>query len=163
MAEEEQTDPLEITKEPEIVKCNFHITYTIHPLLISKNLNVLAAQNELSKVDVLVCGECHEVYHYVEQFQDHKTGDKCTKESVLKQASQANSKSQIWGFMLWKNAKFKTPVTEDTSQPSSWNVYQLWCNLDQTQKDSWIAAGKSLQAIHNITATTPTATVSFHL
>ncbi|KAI4460407.1 chromobox protein [Holotrichia oblita] len=132
MVEEEQTDPLEITKNPEVVK---------------------TAQNELSKVDVLVCGECHEVFHFVEQFQEHKSSDKCTKESVLKDGAPVNSKSQLWGFMLWKNSKFKSSSTDDNnSQPSSWNVYQLWCNLDQTQKDSWIAAGKSLQALYTITA-----------
>ncbi|KAK9694226.1 Chromo (CHRromatin Organization MOdifier) domain [Popillia japonica] len=132
MVEEEQTDPLEITKNPEVVK---------------------TAQNELSKVDVLVCGECHEVFHFIEQFQEHKSSDKCTKESVLKDGAPVNSKSQLWGFMLWKNSKFKSSSTDDNnSQPSSWNVYQLWCNLDQTQKDSWIAAGKSLQALYAITA-----------
>ncbi|KAI4460381.1 hypothetical protein MML48_5g00014521 [Holotrichia oblita] len=116
-------------------------------------LYVTAAQNELSKVDVLVCGECHEVFHFVEQFQEHKSSDKCTKESVLKDGAPVNSKSQLWGFMLWKNSKFKSSSTDDNnSQPSSWNVYQLWCNLDQTQKDSWIAAGKSLQALYTITA-----------
>lgn len=137
MVEEEQTDPLEITKDPEIVK---------------------TAQDELCKVDVLVCGECHEVFHFVEEFQEHKSGDKCTKESFLKQGTPINSKSQLWGFMLWKNAKFKSPNPEENSQPSSWNIYQLWCNLDQTQKDSWIAAGRSLQAIRsNIITSTPAA------
>lgn len=108
---------------------------------------------------MLVCGECHEVFHFIEQFQEHKGSDKCTKESVLKQGSQAYNKQQIWGFLLWKNAKFKTPIVEE-NPPSSWNVYQLWCNLDQTQKDSWIAAGKSLQSIHTITAETLTPKVS---
>ncbi|GJQ87785.1 putative chromatin organization modifier domain protein [Trypoxylus dichotomus] len=136
MVEEEQTDPLEITKDPEIVK---------------------TAQDELCKVDVLVCGECHEVFHFVEEFQDHKSGDKCTKISILKQGTPTNSKSQLWGFMLWKNSKFKSPSPEENNQPSSWNIYQLWCNLDQTQKDSWIAAGKSLQGIHTNILTSASA------
>ena len=100
---------------------------------------------ELKKLDVLVCGECHEVFHFIKEFQDHR--QKCTKESILKDSIQDVSKSQVWAFMLWKNAKFKNACEEETP-PSSWNVYQLWCNLDQTQKDSWVAAGKSLQAIH---------------
>lgn len=100
---------------------------------------------ELKKLDVLVCGECHEVFHFIKEFQEHR--QKCTKESILKDSIQDVSKSQVWAFMLWKNAKFKNACEEETP-PSSWNVYQLWCNLDQTQKDSWVAAGKSLQAIH---------------
>ncbi|XP_022918456.1 uncharacterized protein [Onthophagus taurus] len=131
MVEEEkpqQLDPLEDVKEQDISK----------------------AKEELSKLDVLVCGECHEIFHFVEEFSEHRKSEKCSKDSTLIENIQNDKHIQIWGFMLWKNSKFKTLDPDEKSPPSSWNVYQLWCNLETPQKETWIAAGKSLQNLHGI-------------
>lgn len=33
----------------------------------------LAAQEEMGRLDVLVCGQCHNVFHFIEEFQEHRT------------------------------------------------------------------------------------------
>lgn len=56
----------------------------IDPSNIGKHENLIKqAQVEMAKTDVLVCGKCHNVYHFIELFKQHK--DKgCTKDSSLK-------------------------------------------------------------------------------
>lgn len=38
---------------------------------------------EMTKSDILVCGSCHSVFHFVELFVDHKN-DGCSGESSFK-------------------------------------------------------------------------------
>lgn len=45
---------------------------------------MIATKQELSKVDVLVCGLCHIGFHFVEEFQEHKVGDACKKVSAFR-------------------------------------------------------------------------------
>lgn len=66
-----------------------------------KKKYVLEAQEEIRKLDVLVCGECHNTFYYVQDFMDHKKG-KCSQMSTLVASCEAEGKPQIWGFVLWK-------------------------------------------------------------
>lgn len=36
-----------------------------------------AAQDEISSLDILVCGTCQLVYHFVEEFKEHKAKKNC--------------------------------------------------------------------------------------
>lgn len=105
------------------------------------NLWLADAQKELSKVDVLVCGGCHEVFHLIEDFQLHKA-EKCTNVSVLK--CENEEKPQIWGFTLWKNKQIQIAKNKGEEVPSAWDVYQKWTKLQQVEKDLWISAGRTL-------------------
>ncbi|CAB0042059.1 unnamed protein product [Trichogramma brassicae] len=52
---------------------------------ILKPLNNEAAQEEIGKLDVLVCGECHSVFHFINEFQEHQSkADACSKQSKLR-------------------------------------------------------------------------------
>jgi len=37
------------------------------------------AQEEVACLDVLVCGTCHYVFHFIEEFQEHKKANVCGK------------------------------------------------------------------------------------
>lgn len=37
------------------------------------------AQGEVAGLDVLVCGTCHNVFHFIEEFQQHKKASECGK------------------------------------------------------------------------------------
>ncbi|XP_044271976.1 uncharacterized protein LOC123015941 [Tribolium madens] len=124
--EDNATDPLDITKDEELIT---------------------DSQKDLSKTDVLVCGGCHEVFHFIEEFQDHKAG-KCTNVSVLK--CENEEKPQIWGFTLWKNKQIKTIKSQEEQVPTSWEIYQKWTKLEQPEKDMWISAGKSLLSVTRV-------------
>lgn len=55
-------------------------------ILVDKINFVLSdAQNELGKLDILVCGQCHMVFHFVEQFQDHRLLGNCTGLSSIRE------------------------------------------------------------------------------
>ena len=112
------------------------------------NFRVVDAHKELSKIDVLVCGGCHEVFHFVEEFQKHKTSNECTNISVLK--CENEEKSQIWGFTLWKVKQVKTCKSNGEELPTSWEIYQKWTKLNQIEKDLWISAGRTLQYTHKV-------------
>lgn len=44
----------------------------------------VAIKQELTTVDVLVCGSCHVGFHFVEEFQEHKIGGSCKKISAFR-------------------------------------------------------------------------------
>jgi hypothetical protein len=127
--EEALNDPLDISKDSDLIK---------------------DAQKDLSKIDVLVCGGCHEVFHFVEEFQKHKSTDQCSNISVL--TCENEEKSQIWGFTLWKTKQVQTHKDKEEEPPTSWDIYQKWTKLDQIEKDLWISAGKTLQFVNKIAA-----------
>lgn len=87
------------------------------------------------------------MFHYIEQFQEHRLLGKCPGKSAVVESCINELKPQVWAFMLWKNAKFKA---QSEVPPSSWSVYQLWCNLAPEHKEAWIAAGKSIQSFTKI-------------
>ncbi|KAJ8917727.1 hypothetical protein NQ315_005176 [Exocentrus adspersus] len=109
------------------------------PLLIRR------AQADLKITDVLVCGKCHEVFHFAEEFQKHKTGSFCTGKSHLLPICESESKPQVWGFTLWKHKYNKLLKDGDSPIPSSWAIYQKWCKLPQPDKNAWITAGQTIQ------------------
>lgn len=45
---------------------------------------IIVIKQELTNVDVLVCGLCHVGFHFVEEFQDHKLGGTCKKISSFR-------------------------------------------------------------------------------
>lgn len=45
---------------------------------------MIATKQELSNVDVLVCGLCHVGFHFVEEFQEHKNSGACKKVSAFR-------------------------------------------------------------------------------
>ncbi|XP_066146857.1 microtubule-associated protein futsch isoform X1 [Euwallacea fornicatus] len=105
------------------------------PALIEK------AQEDIKNLDVLVCGGCHNSFHYIQEFSNHKKGN-CTKTSVLIGVCEVESKPQTWGFILWKSKHLKNYGDE---VPSSWAIYQKWCKLPQADMNAWITAGQSIQ------------------
>lgn len=44
----------------------------------------IAFKQELTNVDVLVCGLCHIGFHFVEEFQEHKIDGSCKKVSSFR-------------------------------------------------------------------------------
>lgn len=99
---------------------------------------------------MLVCGSCHEVFYFVEEFETHKQPGTCTGKSVLKESPHGDcNKPQVWAFMLWKNANYRNKRDGETS-PSSWKIYQEWCKLEADVKDAWILAGKNIQTFAKV-------------
>lgn len=48
-------------------------------LVIDLLVRVSAAENEASSLDILVCGNCQAVFHYIQEFQEHKIKNDCEK------------------------------------------------------------------------------------
>lgn len=44
---------------------------------------VSAAQDDLLGADVLVCGKCHNVFHFVETFSEHKNSGECSEQKQV--------------------------------------------------------------------------------
>lgn len=102
---------------------------------------LLASQNDIKSIDILVCGKCHEVFSFIEEFQEHKS-QTCSQKSQVIPICEFESKSQVWGFTLWKNKHLKL-LQEEVS--NDWDIYKKWCLLSKTDKDAWISAGQTLQ------------------
>lgn len=110
-----------------------------HPDLIKK------AQSEINKMDVLVCGHCNGVFHFIDQFREHKT-IKCAKLSSLK--DNLETKPIIWAFLLWKTSQLAGENYKENT--NAWKLYQAWVKLDEAIKETWIVAGRTIQSFARI-------------
>ncbi|XP_014252366.1 uncharacterized protein LOC106668253 isoform X5 [Cimex lectularius] len=100
------------------------------------------AQEELRVLDILVCGSCHQVVHFVDAFVMHKPI--CKGKSNF-HGNIAETKSQVWAFLLWKNAQSKlSQKTGTPSTESSWKLYQKWCKMPSRIREAWVAAGETV-------------------
>lgn len=118
-----EIDPSDIGKYPEIIK---------------------KAQAEMSNMDVLVCGQCNSVFHFVEKFREHKSSP-CSKSSTLK--DNLETKPVIWSYLLWKASQLDQDQTKDAN---SWRMYQIWMKLDEAIKETWVVAGRTIQSFAKI-------------
>lgn len=50
------------------------------------------AHEEMASMDVLVCGQCHTAYHFVEEFKEHKEGSNCTGKSPVRDSVSIQNK-----------------------------------------------------------------------
>lgn len=138
--EGEAGDPSSVRKNPKIIK---------------------AAQDEIATLDVLVCGTCHYVFHFIEAFQEHKNANECGKPKF--KANLSESKPQVWAFLLWKSTLKDQLIAEgekgekgDKGEKSqkkgntSWDLYRQWCHMANNIRESWIAAGKSIQSFSTL-------------
>lgn len=91
----------------------------------------VAAETEAASIDILVCGNCQSVFHFVEEFQEHKNLNSCEKADKTSLTSQViflrfiiqfylfisifdlfrflqgSKKPQVWAFLIWKNSQQK--------------------------------------------------------
>lgn len=118
-----EIDPADIGKYPEVIK---------------------KAQAEMSNMDVLVCGQCNNVFHFVEKFREHKT-TQCSKSSTLK--DNLETKPVIWSFLLWKASQLNQDQIKDAN---AWRLYQNWMKLDEAIKETWVVAGRTIQSFAKI-------------
>lgn len=118
-----EIDPADIGKYPEVIK---------------------KAQSEMSNMDVLVCGNCNNVFHFVEHFREHKT-TQCSKSSTLK--DNLETKPVIWSFLLWKASQLNQ---DQTKEANAWRLYQNWMKLDEAIKETWVVAGRTIQSFAKI-------------
>lgn len=109
-----------------------------HPELIRK------AQAEMTQSDVLVCGRCHNVFHFIELFKEHKQQE-CRRESTLKDCRE--TKAKVWAFLLWKAAQLNNDIPDTgAGNVNSWKLYQNWVKLEESVRETWIVAGRTIQS-----------------
>lgn len=118
-----EIDPADIGKYPEVIK---------------------KAQAEMSNMDVLVCGQCNNVFHFIEKFREHKSAQ-CSKSSTLK--DNLETKPVIWSFLLWKASQLNQDQSKDSN---AWRLYQNWMKLDEAIKETWVVAGRTIQSFAKI-------------
>ncbi|XP_049873570.1 uncharacterized protein LOC126372074 isoform X7 [Pectinophora gossypiella] len=114
-----------------------------NPEDIAKNPAALKeAHEEMATLDVLVCGQCHSAFHYIEEFKEHKDASNCTGKSPVRDSNE--SKAQVWAFLLWKCSSARDGSTINAD--NSWKLYQQWCRMPESQRTAWITAGANVQA-----------------
>ncbi|XP_058062508.1 mucin-19 [Anopheles bellator] len=125
----------------------------IDPADIGKHADLIKkAQADIVYSDVLVCGRCHTVFHLVELFQEHKENEpECRRATnALHQCDEAQAK--VWAFLLWKSAQ-RNAISNESDKSggnNSWKLYQSWVKLDESVRDTWIVAGKTIQSFTRI-------------
>ncbi|KAM3965224.1 chromodomain-containing protein chromator isoform 2-T2 [Aphomia sociella] len=97
----------------------------------------------MATLDVLVCGQCHSAFHFVEEFKEHKTANNCTGKSPVRDSNE--SKAQVWAFLLWKCSSARDSSVINTD--NSWKLYQQWCRMAEAQRTAWITAGANVQSL----------------
>lgn len=48
------------------------------------NFSFSEAHEQMATLDVLVCGQCHSAFHFVEDFKEHKDANNCTGKSPVR-------------------------------------------------------------------------------
>ncbi|CAH0691788.1 unnamed protein product [Spodoptera exigua] len=115
-----------------------------NPDEITKNPTALKeAHEQMATLDVLVCGQCHSAFHFIEDFKEHKDANNCTGKSPVRDSNE--SKAQVWAFLLWKCSSVRDGSTVNTD--NSWKLYQQWCRMAEAQRTAWITAGSNVQAL----------------
>lgn len=123
----------------------------IDPSDIGKHQKLIKiAQEDMSQIDVLVCGRCLGVFHFVEEFKDHKRFA-CDKETQIRDGP--DTKPKIWAFLLWKASQLNSKDNNNSSynssnnqQQNSWALYQTWVKMEDSVRETWIVAGKTIQS-----------------
>ncbi|XP_051155161.1 mucin-4 isoform X2 [Leptopilina boulardi] len=115
---------------------------------------IKVAQEEMGRLDVLVCGQCHSVFHFVEEFQEHRAKvGACSKVSQFRENANNEQKAQLWAFLLWKDSQIHQQESVDKDATNSWKLYQKWCKMDMHIRNSWVTAGKTIQTFTKISNT----------
>ncbi|XP_015184080.1 PREDICTED: uncharacterized protein LOC107070411 isoform X2 [Polistes dominula] len=111
---------------------------------------IKAAQEEMGRLDILVCGQCHSAFHFIEEFQEHRTKEgSCSHVSHFRDNTNNEQKAQVWAFLLWKDTQIQHE-NSDRDTTNSWKLYQKWCKMDTHIRDTWITAGKTIQTFTKI-------------
>ncbi|KAK0160399.1 hypothetical protein PV328_007811 [Microctonus aethiopoides] len=114
------------------------------------NPSIIKAQEEMGRLDVLVCGQCHSVFHFVEEFQEHRSKEGCcSKTSHFRDNGNNEQKAQVWAFLLWKDSQIQQE-SSDRDSANSWKLYQKWCKMAPHVRESWVTAGKTIQTFTKI-------------
>ncbi|XP_037939830.1 uncharacterized protein LOC119672771 [Teleopsis dalmanni] len=119
----------------------------ITPTEIGKHSKLIkAAQEEMSTMDVLVCGRCLNVFHFADEFKAHKQKS-CSKDTNNVRDTN-DTKPKIWAFLLWKS----TQLNKETysNPPNSWSLYQTWVKMEENIRETWIVAGKTIQSFSKV-------------
>lgn len=120
----------------------------IDPSNIGKHENLIKqAQAEMAKTDVLVCGKCHNVYHFIELFKQHKDKS-CTKDSSLRDCKE--TKPKVWAFLLWKASQINNSDDLGQTNVNAWKLYQTWVKMDESIRETWVVAGRTIQSFAKI-------------
>lgn len=59
---------------------------------------------------------------------------------------QKETKPKVWAFLLWKAAQQNT----DNENINAWKLYQNWIKLDETTRETWIVAGRTIQSFTKV-------------
>ncbi|XP_059216181.1 putative uncharacterized protein DDB_G0271606 isoform X2 [Stomoxys calcitrans] len=121
----------------------------IAPTEIGKYAKLIkGAQEEMATMDVLVCGRCLNVFHFIEDFKLHKQKT-CFKEN--NNVRECNdTKPKIWAFLLWKATQLHNNKDNNITSPNSWALYQTWVKMEESLRETWIVAGKTIQSFAKV-------------
>lgn len=136
---EEMFEFSEQQKDDSSEKVNDDESYDINPQVNVDDIKVV--QDELRELDILVCGSCHDVVHFIEEFNQHKPV--CKRKTAFN-GNIAETKPQVWAFLLWKNAQSKLNKRGNYVEESSWKLYQKWCKMPERIRNAWVSAGETV-------------------
>ncbi|ETN62396.1 chriz [Anopheles darlingi] len=126
----------------------------IDPADIGKHADLIKkAQADISSTDVLVCGRCNTVFHLLELFRAHKENEPNCRRSSTSIQDCDEAQAKVWAFLLWKSAQRSLATASEGDKPNhnnSWKLYQTWVKLDESVRDTWIVAGKTIQSFARI-------------
>ncbi|XP_050094532.1 uncharacterized protein LOC126577150 [Anopheles aquasalis] len=126
----------------------------IDPADIGKHADLIKkAQADISSSDVLVCGRCNTVFHLLELFRAHKENEPNCRRSATSVQDCDEAQAKVWAFLLWKSAQRSLTTASEGDKPNqnnSWKLYQTWVKLDESVRDTWIVAGKTIQSFARI-------------
>lgn len=169
-------EPSEIGKNPDLIASKSHCLQFLVVLIwfILKRFPlpifnvILEAQREMAQSDILVCGKCHNVFHFIDLFKEHKSNN-CKRTSAFNDCVswlienfladsfmisffciQRETRPKIWAYLLWKQTQFQQKRENEEDNP--WKLYQTWMQLEESTRQSWLVAGGTIQSFERVSS-----------
>ena len=129
--------------------------------LIGDYVTRLEASDQVSRLHVMVCGFCHSVFHFIDQFISHThfclASENGKKQSYMDSQNE-NHTIEAMALLMWSNTVIKC-VKDQLSSDANIDeavmrkrIKTKWFSLPQSFKACWIKAAKSLMQIANISS-----------
>ena len=123
--------------------------------ILRDHVNRLEVSNQMSRLHVMVCGSCHQVFHFIDQFISHThfcQGPAPPLETVNKDEGIDNTMEAL-AVILWTRTIIKTVREQGVTNSHldenilTKRIRNMWFSLTDNFKEAWMRGAEVLMRI----------------
>ena len=119
---------------------------------IISTMHRLELSNEISHLHVLVCGQCHLVFHFIDQFLSHTQHCHHQRHQQQSSGEDDNSSVETLAVTMWTNsvARVVDDMNTDEAPDIRKRIMHKWLSLSEGFRRCWLEAARNLIQLSNI-------------